>query len=247
MPEIQRYGNFMSRSMLVAILTATSTLVSTFIITQTEFPSWITPLVSFVTLFIGSFYAFKRQQKQITTELLSELQNFNKTFYGLTMAGSGENREIQIRFMLERVHISDVSQKETLQMRGSHIRACHDLIEKWFKCYRDEVEYFSKHPKSIDVDNTIRLISEFKQILSHYLEEVTNASIDSMNDIKPFPENLKEGFETKFDTFKIKYNHFVNKLNDYIQRLNKELSYQMDSADIIPKKLKLELGEIVKL
>lgn len=238
----------MLRTMLVAILTATSTLVSTFIVTHTESPSWITPLFSFVTLFIGSLCVFKRQEKQITTKLLGELEDFGKTFYSLTMSGSGENRDIQIRFMLDRVRISDVTQENVeLRMCGNHIKACHNLIEMWFKFYRDEVEYFSKHPKSTDVGNTIRLVSEFNKIISHYSEEIINASIDFMNATMPFPKNLKEGFETKFDTFKIKYNHFVNKFNDYIQHLNKELGCQMDSAEIISKNLKLELGKIVKV
>ena len=240
MPVFKRYWNFMLRNKLVAILTATSTVLSTLIGTQIVMPSYTTPIVAFVTLFIGSLFVFRRQERQITSKLLSELKDFGNTFHSLTMAGSGENREIQIRFMLDRVRISDRSQKNTLQIRGNYIKTCHNLIEKWFKCYENEVEYFLKHPKSIDVENTTRLVNEFKEIVSYYLSEFINASIDFMNNVKVFPKDLKERFEPKFDTLKIKYNHFGNKFNDYIKRLNKALSYQMDGVDIISKNLKLE-------
>jgi len=203
-------------------------------------PSYATPIVAFVTLFIGSLFVFRRQEKQITSKLLSELEDFSNTFHSLTMAGSGENRETQIRFLLDRVQISDRSQKDTLRIRGNRIKVCHDLIEKWFKCYRDEVEYFSKNPKSINASNTTRLVNQFKEILSEYLTEVIDASIDHMNNVKIFPKDLKERFETRFGAFKIKYNHFVNQFNDYIKRLNKELSYQMEGGHIISKNLKLE-------
>jgi hypothetical protein len=159
------------------------------------------------------------------------------------MAGSGENREIQIRFILDRVQISDGSQKETLQMRINRIRTCHDLIEKWFRCYIGKVEYFSKHPKLVDVGITSQSINEFKEILAQYMREVINASIDcinAVNDAKIFPKDLKERFEEKFEAFKIKYNHSMNQFNDYIKRFNKELSYQMDTVENISKNLKLE-------
>lgn len=241
MSLFKRYRKFMQRNMLVAILTAISTLFSTLVSTQTTIPQWVTPAVTFATLIIGSLYVFRKREKQISLELLSELEDFTKTFLGLVMSGSGENRETQIRFSLDRVRISDITQENVeLRMRGSCIKACHDLIEKWFKFYRDEVEYFLKHPKSVDLNNSTRLVSEFTKIVSHYFEEVIDASIDFMNDTKPFPKNLKEGCEKKFKTLKIKYNHFANKYNDYIKRLNKELSQQMESADIISKDLILE-------
>jgi len=240
MSVVRRYWNFMWRTMLVAILTATSSLVSTLIGTQIVLPSWVTPTVTFVTLFIGSFFAFRRKEKQITSKLISELSDFSKTFHGLTMSGSSENRNIQLRFLLDRVLISDRSQEKTLQMRGNCIKTCHNLIEKWFKHYEDKVEYFSEHPKSIEVDDTIRLVNEFEEILSHYLREVINASIDFINDVKIFPKNLKEKFETEFDAFKSKYNYFGNQFNDYIHHLSKELSCKMDSIEIISKSLQLE-------
>jgi hypothetical protein len=183
---------------------------------------------------------FRRQESQITSRLLNELVDFGNTFHGLTMAGSGENREVQIRFILDRVQISDRSQKDTLQMRMNRIRVCHDLIEKWFRCYKDEVEYFTKNPKLIDVNNTTRLVNDFKEIVSCYLTEVTNASIDLINDIKSFPKDLAERFETKFDAFKSKYNYLGNQFNDYIKRLNRELSYKMDGIEIISKTLEIE-------
>ena len=249
MAVFQRYWNFMLRNKLVAILTAISTILSTLIGTQIVMPLYATPIVAFITLFLGSLFVFRRQEKQITSKLLSELMDFSKTFHSLTMAGSGENREIQIRFMLGRVHISSKSQKNALQIRGSHIKVCHNLIEKWFKCYRNEVEYFLKHPRLIDVENTTRLVSEFEDIVSHYLREFINASIDFMNDVEDFPKDLKDRFEPKFDTLKIKYNHFGNNFNDYIKRLNKELSYQMDGVDVISKNLELESKKsiVVKL
>ena len=240
MSVFKRYWSFMLRTMLVAILTAISSLLTNWIGTQIVTPWWITPTVTFATLIIGSLFVFRRQEKQITSKLLSELEDFSKTFHSLTMSGSGENREIQIRFLLGRVTISDRSRKGALEMRGNHIRACHDLIEKWFKCYEDELEYFLKRPKLIDVENTTRLVNEFKEILSHYLIKVIDASIDFMNDVKIFPKHLKKGFETKFDAFKSKYNYFGNQFNDYIKRLNKELSWHMDGTKIISKDLELE-------
>lgn len=240
MSVFRRYGNFMLRNKLVAVLTATSTILSALISTQIEIPSYVTPIVAFVTLFIGSLFVFRRQEKQITAKLLSGLEDLSKKFHSLTMSGSGGDREIQIRFMFDRVSISDRSRKETLQMRLSRLKTCHNLIEKWFKCYEDEVEYFSKHPKLVDIDNAWRLVNEFKDILSHYLREVINASIDFMNDVKVFPKDLKERFETKFDAFKSKYNYFGNQFNDYIKQLNKELGYNMDTTDIISKTLELE-------
>lgn len=240
MSVFKRYWNFMLRNKLVAILTATSTILSTLIGTQIAIPSYATPIVAFVTLFIGSLFVFRRQEKQITSKLLSELEDFSNTFHSLTMAGSGENREIQIRFMLNRVLASDGSHKENLQMRGIHIRECHYLIEKWFRCYKKEVEYFLKHPKSIDAENTIRLVGEFRDIVSHYLEKVINTSIDFTNDIKAFPKSLNEQFEIHFSALRSKYNHFGNKLNDYFKHLNKELSCRVDSIDVISKDLKLE-------
>ncbi|MCP8316327.1 MAG: hypothetical protein H3Z51_05635, partial [archaeon] len=243
MSVFKRYVNFMLRTMLVAILTAVSSLLITFIGTQMMIPLWFNPVVTVVTLIIGSLFMFRRQEKQITSKLLDELEDFSKTFHSLTMGG-GENREMQIRFMLDRVNISDRSQKENLQMRGNHIKDCHNLIEKWFKCHRDEVEYFLKHPKSIDVDNTIRLINEFKQIVFDYKIKFIDATIDYMNDIKAFPKDLKERFETNFDALKSKYNYFGNQFNDYIKHLNKELSWHMDGIEIISKDLKLENEEI---
>lgn len=235
----KRYWNFMLRNKLVAILTATSTILSALIGTRIVMPSYVTPTVAFLTLFIGSLFVFRRQEKQITSKLLSELEDFSNTFHGLT-SGSGENREIQTRFMLNRVLISDGSQKNSLQMRGNHIRECHYLIEKWFRCHRKEVEYFLKHPKSIDAENAIRLVGEFGDIVSHYLEKVINASIDFTNDVKKFPKSLNEQFEAHFSAFKSKYNHFGNEFNDYIKHLNKELSCRVISIDVISKDLKLE-------
>ena len=207
MSVLKRYWNFMLRNKLVALLTATSTILSTLVGTQIEMPSYVTPLVAFVTLFLGSLFVFKRQERQITSKLLGELEDFSNTFYSLNMAGSGENRANQIRFMLDRVGISDRSQKEILQLRLNHIKMCHNLIEKWFKFYKNEVEYFLKHPKSIDVTTTVRLVNEFKEIVSSYLDEVIGASIDYMNKLEKFPEDIKKRFDPKFDTFKTKYNH----------------------------------------
>ncbi len=237
---VKRYSNFMLRTSLLAILTAIASLLSTLIGTRIVLPSWTTPAVAFITLFIGSLFMFRRQESQITSRLLNELLDFSNTFHDLTMAGSGENREIQIRFVLDRVQISDRSQKDTLQMRISHIRVCHNLIEKWFRCHKDEVEYFTKNPKLIDVNNTTRLVNDFKEIVSYYLTEVTNASIDLINDVKSFPKDVVERFEAKFDAFKSKYNYFGNQFNDYIKRLNRELSYKMDGIQIISKVLEME-------
>lgn len=231
----------MQRNMLVAISTAIATLFSTLVSTQTTIPQWVTPIVTFATLIIGSLYVFRKREEQISLELLSELDDFTKTFFGLTMSGSDENRETQIRFSLDRVRISDRTQENVeLRMRGNCIKTCHDLIEKWFKFYRDEVEYFLKHPKSVDLNNSTRLVSEFTKIVSHYFKEVIDVSIDFMNDIKPYPKNLKDGHEKKFKMLKIKYNHFANKYNDYTKRLNKELRTLLESVDIISKDLILE-------
>jgi len=231
----------MQRKMLVAIFTATSTLLSTLVVTQIAIPQWVTPIVTFATLIISSLYVFRKREKQTSLELLSNLEDFVKTFNGLTMSGSGENREIQIRFSLNRIRISDrVQDNAELKTRGICIKACHDLIEMWFKFYKDEVEFFLKHPKSVDLSSSIRLISEFTKIVSHYFEEVFDTSIDFMNGIKSYPKSLKEGHEKKFKTLKIKYNHFANRYNDYIKRLNKKLSQTLESADIVSKDLIFE-------
>jgi len=247
MSVIKRYLNFILRTtVLLAVLTAMSSLLATFIGVMIMMPWWFSPTITIITLIVGSYIVFKSQEKQITLKLFKELEDFSKNFYGLTMGGS-ENREIQIRFILDRVNISDRSEKEVLRIRGKGIRDCHDLIEKWFECYKHEVEYFLKNPKSIDVDNTIRLISEFKNIIYHYHDKVIDATMDYVNDIKYFPKDLIERFETKFDALKSKYNYFGNQFNDYIKRLNKELSYNMDGISIISKELKIENEAELKL
>lgn len=231
----------MQRNMLVAIFTAISALVSTLVSTQKIMPQWVTPIITFATLIISSLYIFRKREKQISLELLGELEDFVKTFYGLTMSGSGENREIQVRFSLDRIRISDrVQDNVELKTRGICIKARHDLIENWFKFYRDEVEFFMKHPKSVDLSNSIRLVSEFTKIVSHYIREVVDASRDLMNGIKPYPKSLKEGHEEKFKTLKIQYNHFANIYNDYIERLKKELNRDLEKAGIMSKDLVLE-------
>lgn len=239
MPAFERYWKFMQRHIL-AILTAIASLFSTLAVTYGMIPQWVTPIVTFTTLIVGSLFVFRREEKQTASKLLNELIDFSNTFHSLTMAGSSEDRETQIRFLLDRVSISDKSQKDTLQIRVNYIKTCHNLIEKWFKCYKDEIEFFLNHPKSIDVANTIRLVNEFKEVVSNYMDNYINPSIDFINDVKSFPKDLKERFESKFDTFKIKYNHSMNQFNDYIKRLNKELSYQMDGVSIISTNLELE-------
>ena len=111
------------------------------------------------------------------------------------------------------------------------------MTEKWFRCYKDKVEYFMKNPKLIDVRITTRLVNDFEEIVSCYLTEVINASIDLINGIKSFPKDLAEGFETKFDAFKSKYNYFGNQFNDYVKVLNRELGYELGGIDIISKTL----------
>lgn len=241
MSLFKRYWGFMQRNMLVAILTAIATLLSTLVSTQTMIPQWVTPIVTFATLMIGSLYVFRKRENQISLELLRELEDFAKTFHDLTMYGSSENRETQIRFSLDRILTSDrVQENAELRIHGICIKTCHDLIEKWFKFHNEEVEIFLEHPKSVDLNNSIRLVSEFTKIVSYYFKQVIDASIDFMNGIKSYPSNLKNGHEKKFKALKIKYNHFANKYNDYINRLNKELSKTMESADIISKDLILE-------
>ena len=240
MSTIKRYGKFMEQKHILAILTAIATWVTASVVYVLAMPQWITPMVTLTTLVVGSIFAFRKTEKQIASKLLGELEDFSKTFYSLTMAGSGENREMQIRFILDRVQISDRSQKDILQMRINRIRTCHDLIEKWFQCYIGKVEYFSKHPKLVDVGDTAQSINEFKEILAQYMKEVISASIDCINDVRIFPKGLKERLEEKFEALKIKYNHSMNQLNDYIKRFNKELGYQMDAVENISKKLNLE-------
>jgi hypothetical protein len=232
---VRNYFSFLGRTSLLAILMAIAGLIS-YIATQIGLPLWIAPIVPFVTLFLGSLYMFRRQKNQTTMELLKELENFSNVFYDLALANSGENRQNQMTFILDRIDVSKLpvgDQKGVFELRSRHVRSSHETADKWFKCYRGKVECLLKNPRIINTNNTKELVDDFEGIVSYYCREVINASIDIMTDVKYVPDKDTTYFNTKLEAFKTKYNYFGNGFNSYLKRLNKELNCHLDLIEII--------------